>query len=117
MLAKEREVRRRNDIPRIGIVGLLLIQANQLPRFLVRQRGEEDRLDDTEDGGCAADAQAKCRDHNGSVAGAAADLPKCVAHIIEHLLEPEDAVHLVDVLPEAGGIAELTPCGDVRLVR
>jgi hypothetical protein len=82
----------------------------------VRQRRQEDRLHDTEDGGRAADAEAeRGHDHAGE-AGAAADLPECVAHILRGRVNPADAVHVADVLPQHRRAAELAPRGETGFV-
>jgi hypothetical protein len=39
-----------------------------------------------------------------------------IAHEIAVHLEPGDAIHLVDVLAQHGGVAELPTRGDVRLI-
>ena len=117
MLTEEREMRAGDDVSRRGIVRILLKESHQLPGFLVRQRREQDRLHDTEHGGGATNAQAeRGHDHAGE-AGAAAKLPERVATILNALLDPTDAVHLVDVLPRQGRVAELAPRGHVRVVR
>ena len=104
MLTEKREVRADEDVSRVGLVRLLLIEADQLPRLLVRQRRQQYRLDDAEHGGRAANAQAERGDDHAGEAGAAAELPERVAQILSALLDPADAVHLVDVLPREGAL-------------
>ena len=116
MLAKEREVRAREDASRVGIARLLLVEANQPSGLFVGQRREQHRLDDAEHGGRATDAQAERGHHHAGKAGAAAELPEPVANILKAVLDPSDAVHLVEVLTHEGGVAEPTPRGDVGVV-
>ena len=106
-----------DDVSRRGIVRILLKESHQLPGFLVRQRREQDRLHDTEHGGGATNAQAERGHGHAGETGAAAELPERIPTILNALLDPSDAVHLVDVLPRQGRVAELAPRSQVRLVR
>ena len=116
MVAKKREMRARQDAACIRLVGILLIEADQLPGLLIRQRRQQDRLDDAEHGGRAADAETERGDDHRRETGASAELPERVAQILAALLDPAEAVQLVDILPREGGIAESAARGDVRLV-
>ena len=99
------------DAARVGIVRLLLVEANQLAGLLVRQRREQHRLNDAEHGGRAADAQAeRGHDHAGK-AGAVAQLPKRVTEILSACSNPADAVHVVNVLTHERGVAQPAPRG------
>ena len=109
-------MRARQDAACIRPVGILLIEADQLPGLLIRQRRQQDRLDDAEHGGRAADAETERGHDHRREAGASAELPERVAQILNALLDPAEAVQLVDILPREGGIAEPAPRGDGRLV-
>ena len=116
MLTEKREVRARQNASRVGIVRLLLVEADQSSGLFVRQRREQHRLNDAEHGGRATNAQAERGHHHTGKASAVAELPERVAEILNALLDPSDAVHVVDVLTHEGGVAQPAPSSNVRFV-
>ena len=84
VIAKGREVRAREVVSRGGLVGLLLVEAHELARLLVRQRGEQHRLKDAEYRRRAADPQGERGDHNGREAGTPPQLSNRVPEILFH---------------------------------
>ena len=113
---EKREMRASENASRVGLVRVQLVEANQLSGLCVRQRGEEHGLNDAEHGRRTTNAQAERGHHHGGKTGAGAELPERVAKILGALLDPADAVHVVDVLTHERGIAELTAGGEVGII-
>ena len=109
VVADEGEVRGREHASRVGATGLLLVQPDEATGLLVRQRREQHRVDDAEDGGRAADAEAERQRHDGGVARAPPHLAERVAQVAGEPFDPADAVHVVDLLSHAEHAAELAP--------
>ena len=93
-----------------------LDDADEAVRLRVRQRAQQHGFDDTEDRRRRSDSQCQRDDDDAGKGRTAGQLSKRVAKILNRMLDPGDAVHLADVLAQEGGIAELPPRGDVRLV-
>ena len=107
VLAHEGEVGGRDHASRVGATGFLLVQADQTPGLLIRQRCQQHRIDDAEHGGGAADAETERERHDDGEAGVPPHLPQCVADVAGEALDPADAVHLVNLLSQAQHAAEL----------
>ena len=107
VIAKKREVRAGEVVPRGGLVGFLLVQANELPRLLVRQWSEDDGLEHAEDRRCGADPHGKRGDHNGGEAGTASKLSTGVAQILQDVLDARPTPRRARVLGDACQIPEV----------
>jgi hypothetical protein len=64
----------------------LLIEAHQLMGLFVRERAQEDGVDDAEDGGVGTDSERQGNHGNGREAGSPDPRPERVANVLEGLL-------------------------------
>jgi hypothetical protein len=78
LLAKERKMRARQIGSRGALIGFLLVEAHELARLLVRQRGQQHCLKNTKHRRGATDPHSERDDHGRGEARIAPHLSNCV---------------------------------------
>src|SRR5579864_4578291 len=80
------------------------------------QRSEQNRIYDAEHGRTCADADGEGEDGDNRETGILAQHAKSETQILREMFEPRPAPRIVACLAQRESVAEILPCGHVRLL-
>jgi hypothetical protein len=81
------------------------------------QAAQPHRVEELEDRAVGADAQRQRGDRHDREPGVGAHLAQRQAQVLAQAIEPRDRVHVVNLLPDTGEVAELAASGVAGVVR
>jgi hypothetical protein len=93
-----------------------ILEFNELLGIAHRKHFQQNRVNQTENGGVGTDAECKRCDHDKGESPALPERSPGITNVLPHTFEERNAVYAVDLLANEGGISKFAARGLARLV-